>query len=91
MSFTTVGGTGGEYKHTLKTAEIPSHNHALYFAQDRVAQLWQLSTQFATGSNSLIISYGTGHSYPQIANTGGGSSHNNIQPYITVYFWRRTA
>lgn len=91
MSFTTVGGTGGEYKHTLTTAEIPSHNHALYFAQDRVAQLWKLSTQFATGSNSLIISYGTGHSYPQIANTGGGSSHNNIQPYITVYFWRRTA
>lgn len=23
-------------------------------------------------------------------NTGGGESHNNLQPYITVIFWRRT-
>lgn len=23
--------------------------------------------------------------------TGGGGSHNNIQPYITVYMWQRTA
>lgn len=24
-------------------------------------------------------------------NTGGNQAHNNIQPYITVYIWRRTA
>lgn len=23
--------------------------------------------------------------------SGGGGSHTNLQPYITVYFWRRTA
>ena len=25
------------------------------------------------------------------ASTGGGGSHNNLQPYITCYMWRRTA
>lgn len=90
MSFTD-GSTGGEYNHTLTTNEMPSHNHTLYFDNGQVAKLWNISTQFASGSQSTIVSYGTSNNYPQIANTGGGGSHNNIQPYITVYFWRRTS
>lgn len=91
MSFTSAGSTGGEYNHTLTTNEIPSHNHTLYFDNGQVAKLWQISTRFASGSQSAIVSYGTSNNYPQIANTGGGGSHNNLSPYVVVYFWRRTA
>ena len=48
------------------------------------------STSFNTGAESQnhthsVTAAGTNDS------TGGGNSHNNLPPYITVYMWKRTA
>lgn len=83
--FNIVNKTGGEKTHTLTVNEIPSHSHGQ-------------NVSAGTGSGPAIRrdyqGDGTGAAYPQgisTQNAGGGQAHNNLQPYITVYMWRRTA
>lgn len=79
--FNTVEKTGGEKEHTLTVDEMPSHKH-------------DFGQQFTTTSN-LSGSYGyymiAGTQTDVIKNTGGNQPHNNLQPYITCYMWKRIA
>lgn len=79
--FNTVEKTGGEKEHTLTVDEMPSHKH-------------DFGQQFAATSN-LSGAYGyymiAGTQTDVIKNTGGNQPHNNLQPYITCYMWKRTA
>jgi microcystin-dependent protein len=82
--FSTVEKTGGEKKHTLTINEIPSHNHnlpgrVLYYTAGGGEAFRELSGRDVAGNNSTSF------------DTGGGQSHNNLQPYITCYMWKRTA
>lgn len=83
--FNTVMKTGGEKTHTLTTNEMPRHSHTI--------PGWLGSSQWAIGYVWLRAAAGDGNT--QGANstydTGGGQAHNNLQPYITVYMWRRVA
>lgn len=81
MSF-TANSTGGEYKHKLTVDEIPNHNHQYY---SPVVQKVATSSSGSTYGN-YNKQYLIGTNY-----VGGDGYHNNLQPYITVYFWRRTA
>ncbi len=81
-NFGTVLGTGGEATHTLTTNEMPAHTHP----QDSRTLYWPGSgNNNNTGSAHPLSEGGTTQS------TGGGAAHNNLQPFIVVYFWRRTA
>lgn len=83
--FNTVEKTGGEKEHTLTVDEMPSHTHAQYVTSDNVS------------GGGIRVDYtkdGTSLPYLQGINTGssgGNQPHNNIQPYITCYMWKRTA
>tara|TARA_R100000781_G_scaffold1581_1_gene2690 strand:- start:1205 stop:1921 length:717 start_codon:yes stop_codon:yes gene_type:complete len=77
--FDTAQETGGAKTHTLSTSEIPSHTH---------------NSNFVTGGSG-VSGVSTDGNYDAATNatsaTGGGGAHNNLQPYIVAYMWRRTA
>lgn len=80
--FNEVEKTGGEKTHKLTEGEMPEHNHSLNGYTDMVNTGNQYYKTVKGGN-----SYGTGTTL----NKGGNQAHNNLQPYITVYMWKRTA
>ena len=78
--FDTNGETGGAKTHTLTVDEIPSHRH----------------TYTQPNTPSANVGVGLTNSVPGVTEginsgaTGGGAAHNNLQPYIVVYLWKRT-
>lgn len=77
-----LGTMGGEANHTLTVNEIPSHDHGLsHFRGSKNIQHGGDFTSLITNGNK---SYST-------VETGGGQAHNNMQPYLAVYIWERTA
>ena len=81
--FNAAEKTGGEKKHTLTIDEMPSHNHEL------IKPRWNTNT----GANAVYGSNGSGNGsdYDIRGYQGGDQAHNNMPPFITVYFWKRTA
>ena len=77
--FDTVENTGGAKTHTLITDEIPSHTHSM--------SIENASGTGSTGSSNGASSFSTVNT----SATGGGQAHNNLQPYVVVYMWKRVA
>lgn len=82
--FDAVEETGGEKTHTLTTPEIPAHTHNI--AQSKRGG-YIGNNEFYT----IADGGGTPNTNKVSESAGGGGAHNNLQPYIVVYMWKRTA
>ena len=95
--FSTVNKIGGEKTHTLTVNEMPSHNHQIGSGDGSNGLIIGSAPEnnILVGVNNYYIKYdgvGNGPStYLNTYNVGGSSAHNNLQPYITVYMWKRVS
>ena len=79
--FNIVEKTGGEKSHILTIDEMPSHSHNFSL------KYWGAAA--GNDGHFLDINGNKTQTYTteQVGNDNG---HNNLQPYITVYMWKRT-
>ena len=86
--FDTVNSAihSGAKTHTLTIDEMPSHRHGGIYPTGSAGAL--------TESHFDVDNPGSGNDEEDekvTGYTGGGQAHNNLQPYIVVKYWHRTA
>lgn len=93
--FNTAGQTGGKKTHTLTPDEIPAHGHGMAHTHSYTGPntgSWKVGTGKAhTWCTSAGGKTSGGASKTTTDNAGGGLEHNNLQPYIVVYMWKRVS
>jgi microcystin-dependent protein len=83
----SIGQAGGEEKHTLASAEMPGHTHALAGTPASATTTVPSNNFLATASqNPYAASAASNVALASSALTaaGGGGAHENRQPYLTL-------
>ena len=83
--FDTVEETGGSKTHTLTVAQLPGHTHDVPSKQTAGNVSATEGERANAGGTGSWASYNN-----KTSSTGSGEAHNNLQPYITCYMFKRT-
>ncbi len=89
--FNYAGLTGGEKTHQLAINEMPKHHHT--YANTSGSRIYDVrygATDWgSSGSLGAGFNGGTYDASVYGGDTGGNGHHNNLQPYITCYMYKR--
>lgn len=85
-----AGSVGGEKEHTLTVDEMPKHNHKSNNYTNGYAQSTIEKDKYITLLD-YIHGAGTESLFASVSDSGGSQPHNNMQPYIAPYRYRRIA
>jgi len=85
-TFQNAGATGGEETHVITSSELTPHVHPIYeYGGGGSGTGYRIGADTRTSWGGAVTTTST------CGSTGSGNAHNNLQPYIVVYFWERTA
>ena len=82
-----AGSTGGATTHTLTTSEIPALTYSLssFGSSGGSSGNYLAQTSYSNSTNQGPTGAST------ITTNAGGGSHSILNPYTSVYIWKRTA
>lgn len=87
LSPRNLGSRVGEEQVTLSVNQIPSHNHTVACATARGSSPDPANNMLAGDPDNPYIGSGTDTmNAAMIRDTGGGQSHDNMQPSLTINF-----
>jgi microcystin-dependent protein len=89
LSLHDLGETGGSETVTLLGSEIPSHPHVMNASEADGVERAPAGQLLATGiaiSQYQAAPTDTNLAPNAVAPAGGDQPHNNMQPYLTLYF-----
>ena len=86
--------TGGEETVALQESHLPPHSHSVVVGNTSSGRLMNPTVFDDSGGNSPLVSnqsrrhpYAAAQSFTS-STTGGGARHENMPPYIALYFCR---
>jgi microcystin-dependent protein len=90
LSSRSLGASFGEESHTLTGTEMPSHTHTdtgHLHAEGTATPFPQLAPPAGVFVGAIPGAGFTGVGNAAISNTGGGGSHNNMQPSLVLNYF----